>query len=77
MLRPLCKPTIVQLTKIYAGTNYANMDQNTPIILDKKNIPPLAHGNHSHDCIGTSTTNDSALTVATGKDHPGNDEFIV
>jgi hypothetical protein len=53
------------------------MDQNTPIILDKENIPPDAHGKHSHDCIGTSTANDSALTVATGKDHPGNDEFIV
>jgi hypothetical protein len=53
------------------------MDQNTQIVLDKENIPPDAHEKHSHDCIGTSRTNDSALTVDSGKDYPGNDEFIV
>jgi hypothetical protein len=39
------KPTFVQLTEIYAGTNHSKMDQNTPIILDKENIPPDAHRN--------------------------------
>lgn len=40
------KPTFVQLTEIYAGTNHSKMDQNTPIILDKENIPPDAHDKH-------------------------------
>jgi hypothetical protein len=39
------KPTFIQLTEIYAGTNHSKMDQNTPIILDKENIPPDAHRN--------------------------------
>jgi len=47
------------------------MDQNTPIILDKENIPPGEHGNHSHVGIGTATISSSALSVVTGKDDPG------
>ena len=47
------------------------MDQNMPIILDNKNIPPDAHGNHSHVGIGTATISSSALSVVTGKDDPG------
>ena len=45
-----------------AGTNRSQIDQNSPIILDKENIQPTAHGNHSHGGIGT------ALSVASGKD---------
>jgi len=47
------------------------MDQNTPIILDKENIPPDAHGDHSHVGIAETTIRDSALSVVTGKDDPG------
>jgi hypothetical protein len=61
------KPTFVQLIKIYAGINYSEMDQNTPIILDKENIPPDAHRNESHVGIGTKTTTGDALSVANGK----------
>ena len=53
------------------------MDQITPIILDNENIPLDAHGNHNHVGIGTTTTTDSALSVANGKDHLGNFKFIV
>ena len=53
------------------------MDKNTPIILDKENIPPDAHGNHIHVDIGAATTSSSALSVANGLDHLGNFEFIV
>jgi len=47
------------------------MDQNTPIILDKENIPPDAHGDHSHVGIAEMTIRDSALFVVTDKDDPG------
>jgi len=47
------------------------MDQNTPIILDKENIPPDAHEDHSHVGIAETTIRDSALSVVTGKDDPG------
>jgi len=47
------------------------MDQNTPIILDKENIPLDAHGDHSHVGIAETTIRDSALSVVTGKDDPG------
>ncbi|CAD6254280.1 unnamed protein product [Miscanthus lutarioriparius] len=46
------------------GTNRSQIDQNSPIILDKENIQPTAHGNHSHGGIGTSTTIGTALSVA-------------
>jgi hypothetical protein len=52
----------------YAGINHSEMDQNSPIILDKENIQPNAHGKHSHVGIGTATTTCSALSVASGKD---------
>ncbi|CAD6225986.1 unnamed protein product [Miscanthus lutarioriparius] len=39
-----------------AGTNYFEMGQITPIILDKENIPPDAHRNDIHVGIGTATT---------------------
>lgn len=51
-----------------AGTNRSQIDQNSPIILDKENIQPTAHGNHSHGGIGTSTAIGTALSVASGKD---------
>jgi len=47
------------------------MDQNTPIILDKENIPPDAHGDHSHVGIAETAIRDSALSAVTGKDDPG------
>jgi hypothetical protein len=42
------------------------MDQITPIILDKENIPPDAHGNHSHVGIGTATSGESSHEVHWG-----------
>jgi hypothetical protein len=53
------------------------MDQNWPIILDKENIQPNAHGNHNHVGIGTATTTDSALSVASDKDQIRNFMFIL
>jgi hypothetical protein len=55
----------------FASNNYSNIDQNTPIILDKENIPPDAHGDHSHVGIAETTIRDSALSIVTGKDDPG------
>jgi hypothetical protein len=52
---------------IYVGINYSEMDQNTPIILDKENIPPYAHGNQSHVGVGTTTTTGSTLSMANSK----------
>jgi hypothetical protein len=48
---------------IYAGINYSEMEQITPIILDKENIPPDAHGEHSHVALGTATTDTCILRV--------------
>jgi hypothetical protein len=53
------------------------MDQNWPIILDKKNIQPNAHGNHNHVGIGTATTTASALSVASDKEQIRNFMFIL
>jgi hypothetical protein len=52
------------------------MDQITPIIRDKENIPPDAHGNHIHGSIGTSTTPGSALSMSRSNNHLGNDAFM-
>jgi len=38
-----------------------------PIILDKKNIPPDALGDHTHVAIGTTTTIGGALSMPNGK----------
>ena len=39
------------------------MDQNMPIILDKENITPDAHGNDIHVGTGTATTDTYILRV--------------
>jgi hypothetical protein len=60
----------------HASTNHSEMDQSSPIILDKENIQPNAHGNHIHVGIGTATTTGSALSMASGKYHIRNFMFI-
>ena len=36
---------MAQKNSSVAGTNHSKIDQNTPIILDKENIPPVARRN--------------------------------
>jgi len=36
---------VAQKNSSVAGTNHSKIDQNTPTILDKENIPPVAHTN--------------------------------
>jgi hypothetical protein len=64
----IVKPTLVQLTKNMQVLITLRWTKTQPIILDKENIQPNAHGNHSHVGIGTPTTTGSALSVASGKD---------
>jgi hypothetical protein len=71
-----CQTNISTADQKYAGTNHSEMDQSSPIILDKEKIQPNAHGNHIHVGIGTATTIGSALSMASGKYHIRNFMFI-